>query len=166
MTNSYEEFANMPTIDLSQQSFDKLKELAEPLVDTPETVIQRLLDAYHANGAGTAPRTKAVKGSSVTALKVVTRDRKRARKGEKTPIEQFYTPLVRVLKDAGGKLPANEAIERVGQLMAEHLNDVDRSRLPSGEVRWRNTVRWASQRLQQEGKLDKKSTWGIWKLAS
>ena len=156
----------MPTIDLSQQSFDKLKELAEPLVDTPDTVIQRLLDAYHANGAGTAPRPKAAKGSSVASLKIVTRDRKRARKGEKTPIEQFYAPLVRALKDAGGKLPANEAIERVGQLMAEHLNDVDRSRLPSGEVRWRNTVRWASQRLQQDGKLDKKSTWGIWKLAS
>src|SRR5713226_268406 len=156
----------MPMIDLSQQSFDELKELAEPFVDTPDTVIQRLLDAYHANGAGAAPRAKTAKGAAVAALKIVTRDRKRARKGEKTPIEQFYAPLVRALKDAGGKLPANEAIERVGQLMAEHLNDVDRSRLPSGEIRWRNTVRWASQHLQKEGKLDKKNPWGIWKLAS
>jgi hypothetical protein len=156
----------MPTIDLSQQSFDKLKELAEPLVDTPETVIQRLLDAYHANGAGTAARQKTTKSSSVAPLRIVTRDRKRARKGEKTPIEEFYTPLLRALRDAGGKLPANEAIDRVGQLMEDHLNEVDRSRLPSGEVRWRNTVRWASQQLQQEGKLDKKSTWGVWKVAS
>jgi hypothetical protein len=156
----------MPSIDLSEQTFDKLKDLAEPLIDTPDTVIQRLLDAYNANGAGFAPRPKTVKGGSGAALKIVSRDRKRARKGEKTPIEEFCTPLVRVLKDAGGKLPANEAIERVGQLMSEQLNDVDRSRLPSGEIRWRNTVRWACQRLQEDGKLDKKSTWGIWKLAS
>ncbi len=156
----------MPNIDLSQENFDKLKQLAEPFVDTPDTVIQRLLDAYHANGTSTAGRPKTAKGSGVSALKIVSRDRKRARKGEKTPIEQFYTPLVRVLKDAGGKLSANEAIERVGELMAEQLNDVDRSRLPSGEIRWRNTVRWACQRLQEDGKLDKKSTWGIWKLAS
>jgi len=155
----------MPTIELSQQTFDRLKDLAEPLVDTPDTVIHKLLEAYVVDGARVAtPRLP--KGASLGALKIVTRDRKRARKGEKTPIEEFYAPLVRVLKEAGGKLPANEAIERVGQLMAQSLNDVDRSRLPSGEVRWRNTVRWASQRLQKEGKLDKKNTWGVWKLAS
>jgi Mrr restriction endonuclease-like protein len=155
----------MPTIELSQQTFDRLKDLAEPLVDTPDTVIHKLLEAYVA-GAPRAATPKPPKGSSLGGLKIVTRDRKRARKGEKTPIEEFYAPLVRVLKEAGGKLPANEAIERVGQLMAESLNDVDRSRLPSGEVRWRNTVRWASQRLQKEGRLDKKNTWGVWKLAS
>jgi predicted transcriptional regulator len=155
----------MPTIELSQESFDRLKELAEPLVDTPDTVIQRLLEVYRVASERPAA-SRAGKASSAGDLKIVSRDRKRARRGEKTPIEEFYAPLVRVLEEAGGKLPANEAIERVGQLMAEHLNDVDRSRLPSGEIRWRNTVRWTSQRLQQEGKLDKKSTWGIWKLAS
>src|SRR2546422_4546834 len=103
----------MPTIDLSQQSFDKLKELAEPLVDTPETVIQRLLDAYHANGAGTAPRPKAGKGSSVAALRIVTRDRKRARKGAKTPIEQLYAPLARALKDTGGALSTHPALVKI-----------------------------------------------------
>jgi Mrr restriction endonuclease-like protein len=155
----------MPTIELSQETFDRLKELAEPLVDTPDTVVQKLLEAY-AGGGDRVTAPKAQKGANLSALKIVTRDRKRARKGEKTPIEEFYAPLVRVLKEAGGKLPANEAIERVGQLMAQSLNEVDRSRLPSGEVRWRNTVRWASQRLQKDGKLDKKNTWGIWKLAS
>lgn len=158
----------MPTIELSQASFDKLKELAEPLVDTPETVIERLIENYHANAPSGARGPRAVKGGGMGSVvaRIVTRDRRRAKKGEKTPIEDFFDPVLRVLKEAGGKLPANEAIERVGQLMANRLNDVDRAKLPSGEVRWRNTVRWASQRLQQQGKLDKKATWGIWKMAS
>ena len=40
----------MPTIELSQQTFDRLKELAEPLVDTPDTVVHKLLEAYLAGG--------------------------------------------------------------------------------------------------------------------
>lgn len=155
----------MPTIELSQNVFDKLKELAEPFVDSPDSVIQRLLDAYHANGRSAEIPSGSLKPPRVPPPKVVARDRKRARKGEKTAIEVFYEPILRVLKEAGGKLPVDEAIERVGKLMADRLNDVDHARLPSGEVRWRNTLRWASQRLKQEGKLEKKP-WGTWRLAS
>jgi hypothetical protein len=37
----------MPQINVSNTVFDQLKELAEPFVDTPETVISRLIDHYH-----------------------------------------------------------------------------------------------------------------------
>src|SRR2546422_4383578 len=128
----------MPTIDLSQTVFDKLKELAEPLVDNPDTVVQRLLDAYHANGRSAASTSATLKPARAVVPKIIGRDRRRARKGEKTTIEEFYAPILRVLKEAGGKLPVNEAIEGVGKLMADRLNEVDHARLPSGEIRWRN----------------------------
>ena len=39
----------MPQITLSQSVYDKLKGLAEPFTDTPETVIARIADFYISN---------------------------------------------------------------------------------------------------------------------
>lgn len=83
----------------------------------------------------------------------------------KTPNQAFYGPLVRVLREAGGELTAGEAVDRVGQLMADRLNDVDRSAVKSGEVRWRNTVRFARNDLVKQGMMDDESPFGIWRLA-
>jgi hypothetical protein len=49
----------MPQINVSSNIFDQLKELAEPFVDTPETVISRLIDHYHkSNGDSKPSKTK------------------------------------------------------------------------------------------------------------
>ena len=154
----------MPTIELSQASFDMLKDIAEPLIDTPDTVIRRLLEAYQAGAQGDGGKPEATKNGRTAARRIVQRDGKRARKGERTRTEEFVAPLLKALKDGGGKLEAHEAIDRVGELMGDRLNEVDRSRLPSGEIRWRNTVRWAAQRLQVEGKLSKNAPYGFWKV--
>lgn len=155
----------MPTIDVSPLNFEKLKQLAEPLVDTADAVIGRLLEAYelHGNGrvGGNPPALNWERGAVV---RDAPRDRKRAKKGERTATEEFCEPLIRVLKEAGGELTAVEAIDRVGVMMADRLNDVDTARLPSGEVRWRNSVRWARQKLEDGGKLDDKAAHGVWKL--
>lgn len=155
----------MPTIEVSQVHFEKLKQLAEPLVDTADSVIGRLLEVYQLHGNGrVAEATPGRKRERSTALKATQRDRKRAKKGERTPTDDFFDPLIRVLEEGGGELPAVEAIDHVGRLMADRLNDVDCARLPSGEVRWRNSVRWARQRLEDLGKLDDKAPYGVWKL--
>lgn len=152
----------MPTIHVSDALFEKLKALAEPLVDTPETVIQRLID-----GQPQPPSAARSVGGEArpSGSKSVSRDKKRARKGERTRMEVFVEPLVEVLKQAGGHLPASQAIDAVGELMDGRLNEVDRGRLPSGEVRWRNTVRWAHRTLISQGKLTKKAPYGVWKFA-
>ena len=155
----------MPTIELSQASFDRLKELAEPLVDTAETVIGRLITAYQAASQFSGSGRKALKNGAGSA-KAIQRDRKRARKGERTPTEEFYQPLLQALSQAGGQLPANDAIDHVGMLMSDRLNPVDLGRLPSGEIRWRNTVRWTQRHLKEEGKLDKNAPYGYWKLSA
>jgi hypothetical protein len=144
----------MPEIKVSQATFNRLKELAEPLVDSADTVIGRLIEFYEVNGA------KAAKQLSKAAP-----DRQRARSGEFTPNEDFLEPLVQVLRKAGGELPAGDAINAVGDLMGDRLNEVDRAQLPSGEVRWRNNVRWASNRLKKNGKLDPEAPFGTWRLA-
>lgn len=158
----------MPRIEISQENFDRLKSLAEPLVDTADSVITRLLAGQNGQHNGGPELAVASPKKGARGLPAAPRRRgrkgERARKGERTPTEEFYEPLLQALGTAGGQLPAVEAINHVGQIMAAKLNDVDRARLPSGEVRWRNSVRWARQRLEEQGKLDTKAPYGVWKV--
>lgn len=141
----------MPTIEISPGTLRRLQEQAEPLVDTFDSVIGRLLDASEAReGPEEPPRQP--------------RPQRRAGKGEKTPNEAFYGPIVRVLREAGGELPTRQAVERVGQLVEHDLNEIDRGVLKSGEARWRNTVRWARNDLIKKGDLDPDAPHGTWRL--
>ena len=152
----------MPTIEISQETFEALKRLAEPLVDSPDTVIRRLVEAYE----GPEPlRTEEIVHRAVEEATVERHDGKRARKGQKTSHEEFYEPLLQVLREAGGQLPAGAAIDLVGERMKQVLKPVDLARLPSGEVRWRNTVRWARHRLAEQGRILKGAPHGFWVLA-
>jgi restriction system protein len=89
----------------------------------------------------------------------------RVSRGSRTPEPAFRVPILSVLIEAGGSLPMRDAIDRVGELMADDLNEVDRKPLPSDErtVRWRNTAQWARNNLADEGLLDR-STRGIWAI--
>ncbi|HET6375034.1 MAG TPA: hypothetical protein VFF88_03210 [Methylocella sp.] len=42
----------MPSVDLSEATFKRLQALAKPLIDTPDSVIDRLLDHYEDAGPG------------------------------------------------------------------------------------------------------------------
>lgn len=48
----------MPNVDISENTVVRLQKFAKPLVDTFDTVIQRLLDAYEENDVFDIPGTK------------------------------------------------------------------------------------------------------------
>ena len=48
--------------------------------------------------------------------------------------------------------------------MAVQLNEVDRARVRSGQVRWRVTLRWACHHMRQEGLLAGDAQRGIWEI--
>lgn len=79
--------------------------------------------------------------------------------GARTPSKAFYLPLLKALQSAGGTMKAADAI----QLTGEHiqLNDYDNELLRSGEVRWKNAVRFARKDLIESG-LMQKGTSGLW----
>ena len=89
----------------------------------------------------------------------------RVARGSRTPEPAFRVPILAVLIEAGGSLPMRDAIDKVGDLMAAELNEVDRQSLPSDEhaVRWRNTAKWARNNMADEGLLDR-STRGVWAI--
>ena len=87
----------------------------------------------------------------------------RAARGAKSPGEAFTVPILQVLEAAGGRAPAAQVEDSVGELMAVQLNEVDRARarVRSGAVRWRVTLRWAGHRMREEGLLHPPSRRGL-----
>jgi hypothetical protein len=67
----------MPTITVSDESYVALQGLAEPLVDTPDTVIAKLLRAYRASAktddARRSPASEFCLASRLARLAVVKR---------------------------------------------------------------------------------------------
>ena len=60
----------------------------------------------------------------------------------------------------------SEAIEGVGTLMKDRLNEIDRQATASGEIRWRNAVQWERNEMVVEGLLKKDSPRGVWELTA
>jgi hypothetical protein len=72
--------------------------------------------------------------------------------------------VLQALDERGGRAPAAEVADRVGELLDERLGDADRERLSGGDVRWRNRVQFARLRLVQGGDLAKTSPRGTWEI--
>lgn len=49
----------MPSIEISEADFQRLQRIAVPLVDTPGTVMTKLLDSYEKANGATVPKTPA-----------------------------------------------------------------------------------------------------------
>jgi hypothetical protein len=149
----------MPTIELSNRTFERLQSLAKPFIDTPETVIARLLDREAQDGSIPAPSSQTpLRAPSTQSTQV------RARRGETSPESLFFEPIVAVLKRAGGALPTQEVVDQVGSLIEDELTPLDLEPISSGELRWRNTCRWARKRLVEQGVLDRLAPRGTWRL--
>lgn len=86
--------------------------------------------------------------------------------GLKTPMTDYYLPLLQALEELGGSAPTRAVITRVGELMKGKLKDVDYAALPKypSLLRWENTTQFARNSLVDEGLLKKGSPHGIWEI--
>ena len=91
----------------------------------------------------------------------------RLRHGVRTPQSEYYEPILRVLVEMGGRGPAGEVLDRVGDLMRPVLKDVDYLPLASrpGLPRWRNTAQWVRNRMVNEGLLEADAPRGVWAVS-
>ena len=180
-----------PTIRIDQELYAYLQERAEAFVDTPNTVIQRLLglDFGHesglaqdpveqseasgdggstatSNGSGHA-RSKARRSASRKSSGSSSRkkSRKRATPGSILAEEEYIQPFLVTLLEMGGSATAGVVIDAVGEKLQNRLTDVDREPLKSGLVRWKNRVQFTRMRLAYAGLLKKDSPRGIWELS-
>ncbi len=86
-------------------------------------------------------------------------------RGRRTPESLFRLPVLQVLVDLGGSGETKIVLDRVGEMMANILNEYDRQMLPTGkEIRWRNTAMWARADMVREGLMSNQSPVGLWEI--
>jgi hypothetical protein len=162
-----------PQIELDQDILDYLKSEAEPFVDTPSTVLRRLLmldDAGRDNGgergepSAASPSQRRPPGGKTGRRRSTTAIRARVAPGSILPERSYVMPLLRALVDAGGQAPYRDVADAVGRELKDLLRKADRETLSSGAVRWQSRLQFVRLRLIERGYLDKNSPRGVWRI--
>ena len=160
-------------IEIDDEVWELLKERAEPLVDTPNSVVRRLLGLPGANGP--APRGQdAVEDPAQPVRRRAGKGRRTKRKTPSVPRAQSGTiladdeyelPILAILDEHGGRAPTREVLEDLGSRLNGKLLPADHEALASGEIRWRNRAQFVRLRLIERGDMKKGSPRGVWEIS-
>lgn len=164
-----------PSIEIDEDVWDLLKREAEPLVDTPNAVLRRLLGVGRQPRAGEAkaiedgPSTRAaIRRGRVRASSKGKRQRRRGPRapvGSLLPESEYEEPILSVLGECGGSAPAREVIKLVGRLIDDRLTPLDRENKPNGVMRWESRVQFTRLRMRKAGLIQAASPRGVWELS-
>jgi Mrr N-terminal domain len=162
-----------PTIRIDDDVFDQLKKHAEPLVDTPNTVLRRLLGLSDSGASGgyedpASSNVSAKEGSTVRGRQRRRRTKatrpSRAKTGTILPEAAYEVPMLEIISEHGGRAAAREVLDELETRLDGQLTDVDRQHLTSGDVRWRNRAQFVRLRLVEQGDMVKESPRGTWEI--
>jgi hypothetical protein len=139
----------MSIIEISDDTYRRLFTFAESFEDSPEVVINRLLDQMDPSPgrAQSRPRRSAP-----------------AAPGSILPESDYWVPILKIVVEAGGAARATEVIEVLGRELADRLKPADNQRLNTGETRWKNRARFARLRMKEQGLLSSTAGRGIWEI--
>jgi hypothetical protein len=135
----------VPTLRVDDEVFSALQEQATPFVDSPNSVLRRIL------------------GLDESASRTVNKQR-RARPDELLPHSVYRPAVLRALAERGGSAPAREIITTVGEALHDQLKPRDFEPNDSGIIRWENRVQWQRLRLKEHGLIKPDSPVGVWEL--
>lgn len=153
----------MPVIRITDATWDRLKRWAEPLEDSPEDAVCKVLAAAEEHLKCDQLRLP-VQENRVDEK--VRRKGNRIPQGLKTPNQTYRYPILEALGDLGGRASAEEVLRAVEGKVKPLLNEVDLQKLSSGiDIRWRNAAQWVRWALMKEGFLKADSPRGIWELS-
>ncbi len=141
----------MPTIRVSPDVFAGLQKLAEPLVDTPSTVIRRLLEKEGVLGPG-APAGARAPAKAGAGL---------------TPQAVFEAYLLQVLlKEFDGRAHKRDATHAVVKRMLKdgHIGAAEQELVATGETKAENMIVWARNALKDRGWISRLAPRGVWEL--
>lgn len=161
-----------PSIEIDDEVFELLKEHAEPLVDSPNSVLRRLLSLELSEGELGSEQGDANKRAEELApqrrrpkRRAAKSKRKRAPRGSLLPETEYELPILRVLAgQPNGRAAAREVIEMIEPHIAPHLTDLDKERIDSGLLRWHNRAQFARLHLVRAGELSDQSPRGVWEI--
>lgn len=168
-----------PTIRIDDDVFNALKKHAEPFVDTPNTVLRRLLElgetGAEMNGDRESEVELEVEGRRTRRSAAATprqrqrrrrskAGRPRAKSGTLLSESEYEFPLLQIIAEHGGRSPAREVLDELETRLDGRLTDVDREQLASGDIRWRNRAQFVRLRLVEQGDMVKNSPRGVWEI--
>jgi len=153
----------MHEIEIDDDVFRHLQEHAQPLIDSSNDVLRRLLD-LEAREESASRRNEDRPTARRRTTRKAKKSRTRARSGSLLPGTAYEQPIMKALTGMGGKGAAREVIAAVGDELAELLTGPDQEPLNSGEVRWHNRAHFARLRLVERGLMKKDSPRGVWEL--
>lgn len=140
-------------IELSDRTYRRLLRQAQSFEDTPETVLERLLDHVEQGGSPGEHRLK----SSSDLLE---------QEGGLLPESEYWLPILQILVEAGGGARSRDVIATLGDLLRPRLMPRDYDVLEMGEVRWQNRARFARLRMKEQGLISSNSPRGIWEITT
>jgi len=153
----------MPVIRITDATWDRLKRWAEPLEDSPEDAVRKVLTAAEEHLKCSEPR---LLRQDIRVPEKSSRKSTRLQKGLKTPNRTYRRPILEALYNLGGRASADDVLRTVEEKVKPLLNEFDLQMLPSGgDVRWRNAAQWVRVVLVKEGLLKSNSPQGIWELS-
>ena len=145
----------MPVIRISAKTLERLKQWAEPLTDTAESALVKVLDAADhesspaANPGAPGPGRRAPRPS----------------RGGRIALEELRRPLLETIYEMGGSVRAVTLRPVLRERLSRRLSVADLEPLSSGEERWWNATRWGRHQLVEEGLLRDDSERGMWELS-
>jgi hypothetical protein len=158
------------SIQVDDDVFGALQRQAEPLIDTPNSVLRRLLSLSENDG----PPPVETRATRTTEPKASTRSRgagkkakgSRAARGTLLPESEYEMPILKYLAAHGGRAPSREVIDGIGRDLATKLTDADKEPLNSGEIRWKSRAAFVRLRLVERGDLNGQAPRGTWELTA
>jgi hypothetical protein len=161
-----------PTIRVDEDVYEALKEQAEPFVDSPNSVLRRVL-GLRVTDNGARSSDTAISDAEHVAPKLGPPESKKARrrtrrqrapKGALLPETEYELPILEILVERDGSAPTSEVLAELEPRIRERLTDLDKKRISTGELRWRNRAQFARFNLVRKGDLASDSPRGIWEL--
>lgn len=162
-----------PVIQIDDDVLALLKSHAEPFVDSPNSVLRRLL-GLPASGNGVArddfsldPPTREEPGRQTRKRRRRgrRRDVARAQPGSILPHEEYEIPILEILDAHSGRAPTREVLDELGERLSDRLMPADHEQLASGDIRWRNRAQFVRLRMIERGDMQKDSPRGLWEIS-
>ena len=168
-------------ITVNDETWNRLKALAEPLIDTVDDVIIRLLDS--ADSSEPQPREQSAetldnssedfedritdqminRRAHVREVDSVRADYGRLPRGLRLEVEAYRRPILQVLEDMGGRGRPIQLLPAVKKRLESRMSAFDLETLTTGGPRWEKSAHWARFALVEDGYLDG-SEHGWWKI--
>jgi hypothetical protein len=161
-------------IEVDDEVLRLLKQEAEPFIDTPNSVLRRLLGlnevsrrkervSTETRPSEPRPRQRQHRAARSQARKARST---RAPKGVLLPETEYELPLLSTIVELGGKVPASEVLAALEPKIKPLLKPMDLDALDgSGLVRWKNRAQFCRLKLVQKGDLVAGSPRGVWEIS-